>query len=153
MKLVRAEITDSETLLNIQKQAFEHITEKYGDFDGNPYFMEKSRMDFNIKYHLGKYYKVVVDDEIIGGIFGFELDEAGQMQIDQIYIMPKYQRLGYGTKAMEEFIKYNPDIKEWYLDTIIDNDHLTLFYERLGFTTYEEVDEDEGMKFSCMVRK
>ena len=61
-------IEDAKILLEVQKNAFKKYALKYGDFDSNPYNMSLHRMEFNIKYRFGQYYKVIDEEngEIIG---------------------------------------------------------------------------------------
>jgi hypothetical protein len=43
VKMLLANIEDAEKLLEIQKNAFKRYSEKYGDFDSNPYHMDLHR--------------------------------------------------------------------------------------------------------------
>ncbi len=71
VKMLKALESDAEKLLEIQQKAFIVYSQKYGDFDSNPYHMDLHRMQFNIKYRYGQYYKLLDsnDDKIIGGFF------------------------------------------------------------------------------------
>ena len=75
IKLLKVQLEDAKIMLKIQKEAFKKYADKYGDFDTNPYHMSLHRMEFNIKYRFGQYYKIIDCDknEIIGGIFGILL--------------------------------------------------------------------------------
>ena len=68
--------------------------------------MTLERMHFNIKYRYGQYYKIIDEDtsEIVGGIFGFDLDQPNMMKIAQFYIKDDYRSRGYGHQVIEEFI-------------------------------------------------
>lgn len=153
IKLVKASLEDAKIMLEIQKQAFEKYALKYGDFDSNPYDMDLHRMEFNIKYRLGRYEKITIDDEIIGGIFAFELDEPSIKKIAQFYILPGYQKLGYGRKAFEEFLKKDPEVKKWFADTILEEDINVKFYSDFGFEIIDEEEEHEGLTFVTMLKK
>ena len=153
IKLVKATLEDARVMLEIQKQAFEKYALKYGDFDSNPYDMDLHRMEFNIKYRLGRYEKITIDEEIIGGIFAFELDEAEVKKIAQFYILPGYQKLGYGKKAFEEFLKSDANVKKWYIDTILQEDANVKFYQEFGFEIIDEEEEHEGLTFVTLLKK
>ena len=112
MIIQKAELKDAKRLLEVQKIAFEKYALKYGDFDNNPYHMELDRMEFNIRYRFGQYFKVVENEQIIGGIFGFELDDPKIIKIAQFYLLPEFQALGYGTEILEYFIENNIYVKE-----------------------------------------
>ena len=140
-------------MLEIQRQAFEKYANKYGDFDSNPYDMDLHRMEFNIKYRMGRYEKIMIDEEIIGGIFAFELDEASIKKIAQFYILPGYQKLGYGKKAFEKFLNTDPDVKKWFVDTILQEDANVKFYTDFGFEIIDEEEEHEGLTFVTLLKK
>lgn len=59
VKMMKAQIEDAPILLQIQKEAFIKYAKKYGDFESNPYHMDLHRMEFNIKYRYGQYYKIL----------------------------------------------------------------------------------------------
>ena len=140
-------------MLNVQKASFEKYFDKYGEFDSNPYNMVLSRMEFNIKYRFGRYEKMVVDGKIIGGIFAFELDEPSIKKIAQFYVLPEYQNLGYGRKAMKEFMDSDPNVKKWYVDTILQEDTNVAFYQSFGFEIIDEEEEHEGLTFVTLLKK
>ena len=60
--MLLATISDAPKLLEIQKEAFKIYSDKYGDFDSNPYHMDLNRMEFNVKYRYGQYYKIMNED-------------------------------------------------------------------------------------------
>ena len=99
--------------------------------------MTLERMHFNIKYRFGQYYKIIDEEtnDIVGGIFGFELDQPSVMKIAQFYLKDNYRSKGYGQKIIEEFIKMNPQVKMWYVDTILQEEYNVEYIEvgdRLG---------------------
>ena len=103
INLEKALVKDAKELLAVQKKCFENYSTKYGDFESNPYHMTLHRMEFNLKYKFGTYYKVVdfQTDKIIGGIFIFELDNPDIMQIAQFYIADEYRHMGIGRMVFE----------------------------------------------------
>jgi len=153
MKIERAELKDAKRLLEVQKIAFGKYAEKYGDFENNPYHMELDRMEFNIRYRFGRYYKVVENEQIIGGIFGFELDDPKIIKIAQFYLLPDFQALGYGTEILEYFIDDNKQATTWYIDTILQEEYNVNFYKKLEFEIIDEEEEHEGLTFVTMIKK
>lgn len=151
--LQKVKIEDAEEMLAVQKASFEKYYDKYGDFDSNPYDMDLSRMEFNIKYRFGRYEKMVVDNKIIGGIFAFELEDPMIKKIAQFYVLPEYQNLGYGKKAMKEFLDSDLNVKKWYVDTILQEDANVGFYQSFGFEIIDEEEEHEGLTFVTLLKK
>lgn len=153
MRIEIATKQDAKELLNIQRISFEKYALKYGDFDNNPYHMTLHRMEFNIKYRFGKYYKVMENNQIIGGIFGFELDDPAIIKIAQFYLLPEYQALGYGKQVLEFFIQDNKMATTWYIDTILQEEYNIEFYKKMDFKIIDEEEEHEGLTFVTMIKK
>lgn len=155
VKMMKAQIEDAPILLQIQKEAFIKYAKKYGDFESNPYHMDLHRMEFNIKYRYGQYYKILDEKslEMIGGIFCFELDEKPIMKIAQLYFKNGYQHLGYGTYVLNELFRLNENVKTWYVDTIMQEEYNLEFYRHLGFEIIDEEEEHEGLTFVTLMKK
>ena len=117
--------------------------------------MSLHRMEFNIKYRFGQYYKVIetTKNEIIGGIFGFELDQKEIMKIAQFYLLDGYQSLGYGSMVLKYFIDSNPQVEKWYVDTILQEEYNVEFYKHAGFEIIDEEEEHEGLTFVTLLKK
>lgn len=151
----KASLEDAVKLLVVQYESFIVYAEKYGDFDSNPYHMTLERMHFNIKYRFGQYYKLVDDEtnEIVGGLFAFELDKSNIMKIAQFYLKDKYRSLGYGQTIINQMIKMNPQVDIWYVDTILQEEYNVEFYKKVGFEVIDEEEEHEGLTFVTLVKK
>ena len=146
---------DAKELLEVQKNCFEKYSEIYGDFDSNPYHMTLHRMEFNLRYKFGKYYKIVdfVTERIVGGIFIFELDDPKVMKIAQFYLEEDYQHLGIGTMVLQSVLQKHSDVKLWYVDTILQEDYNVEFYKHLGFEEIDSEEEHEGLTFITLQKK
>lgn len=155
MLIEKAAHKDAKRLLEVQKSAFKKYLDKYGEFDGNPYHMSLHRMEFNIKYPYGQYYKIVDENtnEIIGGIFGFEVDKKEVMQIGQFYLLDEYQAQGYGKIAFKYFLDHNPQVEKFYLDTILQEEYNVEFYQHFGFEIIDSEEEHEGLTFVTLLKK
>lgn len=155
VNLEKALLKDAKELLNIQKECFKTYSIKYGDFDSNPYHMTLHRMEFNLKYQFGQYYKIVDfnTEEIVGGIFIFELDDPQVMQIAQFYLKAKYQHLGIGKLVLNAIIEKNHQVHTWYVDTILEEDYNVNFYKKAGFIEIDQEEEHEGLSFVTLILK
>lgn len=151
IKLEKVKVKDSHELLAIQKKCFEKYVRIYGEFDSNPYNMTLHRMEFNIKYHLGDYQKIMLNDQIIGGIFGFKLEDEGVWQLGQFYILPEYENKGLGTQAINMYFDMHQDVKTWYADTILQESNNMKFYKKIGFETIDIEEEHQGLSFVTLV--
>ncbi len=155
VNLEKALVKDAKELLTIQKKCFENYSTKYGDFESNPYHMTLHRMEFNLKYKFGHYYKIVdfKSENIIGGIFIFELDDPTVMQIAQFYICEEYQHMGIGRMVFDAVLEKHNDVKTWYVDTILEEDFNVNFYKKAGFIELEKEEEHEGLSFVTLIKK
>jgi N-acetylglutamate synthase-like GNAT family acetyltransferase len=153
MKIELATLEDAERLWEVQKAAFYEYIEKYGHFEDNPYDMTFDRIKFNINYHLGKYYKIIKDDQIIGGVFGFLLDRDDMMKIAQFYLLPDYQAQHLGEEALKYVLDIHQEIKVWVVDTIYQETRNIHFYEKLGFQMVDVEAVDEDLSFATLIYK
>lgn len=150
-----ASLKDAKTLLKIQKECFKPYSIKYGDFDSNPYHMTLHRMEFNLRYSFGHYFKIIdfVTDEIIGGLFIFELDDPNIMKIAQFYLKEEYIHQGIGSIVMDTIMKKYTNVTTWYVDTIFEEDYNVEFYKHKGFEVIDTEEEHEGLTFVTLIKK
>lgn len=156
VELVIATAEDAGKLLELQKEAFKKYSDKYGDFDSNPYHMSEKRILFSINYRYGKYYKIINNEngELIGGIFGFLVDEQDSVvKIAQFYLKEEYRSLGLGKEVLQGIFKEFPMIKKWYVDTILEEEYNVRFYQQLGFEIIDYEIEHEGLTFVTLLKK
>ncbi len=156
VNLVLAAAEDAVELLELQKKAFKKYSDKYGDFDSNPYHMNEKRILFNINYRYGKYYKILNNEngELIGGIFWFLIDEQDSVvKIAQFYLKEEYRSLGLGKEVLSGVFKENPIVKKWYVDTIFEEEYNVRFYQQLGFEIIDYEIEHEGLTFVTLLKK
>lgn len=156
VNLVLAAPEDAVELLELQKKAFKKYSDKYGDFDSNPYHMNEKRILFNINYRYGKYYKILNNEngELIGGIFWFLIDEQDSVvKIAQFYLKEEYRSLGLGKEVLSGVFKENPIVKKWYVDTIFEEEYNVRFYQQLGFEIIDYEIEHEGLTFVTLLKK
>ena len=148
-------LKDAKELLTIQNECFKPYLEKYGDFESNPSHMSLHRMEFNIRYRLGHYYKIIdfATEKTIGGIFIFELDDPSVYQIAQFYLKKEYQHQGIGTLVLNAIFEKHKEVTTWYADTIKEENNNLKFYEKLGFEVIDEEVEHLGLTFVDLVKK
>jgi flagellar biosynthesis chaperone FliJ len=56
-------------------------------------------------------------------------------------------------KAFEEFLNTDPDVKKWFVDTILQEDANVRFYTDFGFEIIDEEEEHEGLTFVTLLKK
>ena len=127
-----AGIEDAETLLELQKQAFALLLEKYRDYGTNP---AAETLDV-LKQKLDdprRDYWFICD---IGKPVGFACVrhlEDGQLYISPICLLPEHQGKGWGHQAMALLEGQYPDCRRWGMSTILEESWLCRFYESQGY--------------------
>ena len=86
---------------------------------------------FNV-FTTGYLYKIVFNDEIAGGFLAFRTGQLN-FQLERIFILPEYQNLGLGKKALYYAIKRFPEAKVWYTDVKPSWDKYSVFLSGCGF--------------------
>ena len=130
VRIERTSAEDAEKLRQIGIQAFAEDTERYGASPPGIDLVENHR-EWIEKYH---YYKIIIGDEIIGGIIVTPGDEC--YHLDALFITPAFQNQGIGTRAIRFIEETYPTAKKWALCSPYLNYRIHRFYEKLG---YEEV--------------
>lgn len=126
--------SDAKVLRDVAIKAFEDDRVKYGSM---PPGIE------TLEWHLAKvrngmYYKIILENRIIGGINLYNLGN-GHFRLGAIFIEPEYQNQGIGTKAIDFIENTYPHIKRWSLDTPYQNYKNHDFYERQGYVKVDEI--------------
>ena len=75
------------------------------------------------------------------------------LKIAQFYLLEPYQHLGYGTYVLNKLFELNPQVKNWYVDTIMQEEYNVEFYKHLGFEVIDEEEEHEGLSFVTLLKK
>lgn len=130
---------DAIELIKVQNICFQEDYEKYNEC---PAYQESvDNMLDMIKNAI--VYKIVIDNQIIGDIIVRKRSET-HYYLRTISVIPAYQNLGIGKKAIEFIEKDNPDGIIWSLITPNGNVRNLHFYERLGYKKIgEEIKSDK----------
>ena len=132
VRIERALTEDVEKLTQVGIQAFAEDAEKYGASPSGVDQVENHR-EWIEKYH---YYKIVIGNEIVGGIIVMPGDEC--YTLGALFIAPIFQNQGHGSRGIKFIEEKYPTATKWALCTPYRNDRLHRFYEKLG---YEKVGE------------
>ena len=141
LEVLRASLNDSEIIAQCARNAYSDEILRCGD---KSKINERPTAD-EVRYVIENqiYYKIVLDNIIIGGVFLFE-EDAQTLSIQDFCIAPSYQNKGYGKFVLKELENRHSDIKKWELTTpvySVRNQHL---YEKQGFTRVK-VDDYGGI--------
>ena len=139
IELLKADESDAESLLEIQRKCFKDLYERYHDDAGSPYTEDIQKMLYKVTFKKGAYYKIVINGMLVGGIRVVE-KEPGQFRIGIMYVLPEFQGKGIGQKALAMAESLYPKAESWELDCPEDLPSNRHCYEKAGF---EQIGEKE----------
>lgn len=147
--IAKATITDVEKLTEINKRTFDEELKKWLPNQENV-------IDYNIqppgyssiemtKYMIREleYFKILQDKEIVGGII-ITISGMSYGRIDRIFIDPNYQGKGIGSRVINLIEDEFPNVRTWDLETSGRQINNHYFYEKMGYTTTFETEEEYG---------
>lgn len=134
LEFQRATVNDIDEFMRAKIEAFSDDVKQYGF--GPTGYDDYEKEKANIQNY--PTYKILFDGKIIGGI---TCCNAGDFYwLGGIYIMPSYQNLGIGAKAITFIENEFPDATCWRLHTPYKNYRNHHFYEKMG---YRKIGETE----------
>ena len=129
--LERANLDDAQSLLMIQKQAYEPSYKMY-KANIDPHLEKIEEMKSKIMHTDGVYYKIMLDGKLCGGLYVFKLEE-GIYKIGNIYVLSEYQSKGVCTKAVAIAESLKPDATEWEADVPSDQQKNIGLFVKSGY--------------------
>ena len=139
LNISRAKIEDAERLAKCAREAYSNEISKNYDSKVNNDYPSVECVIHDIKKY--DYYKINLDEEIIGGIYLVSINSVTK-RIEDFCIIPKHQNKGYGTKALIQLEKMQPNIKLWTLSTPKYSIGNQALYKKLGYQEIGDTKED-----------
>ncbi|MBC7766007.1 MAG: GNAT family N-acetyltransferase [Hyphomonadaceae bacterium] len=140
IEITRASIADAGRLIEIQKQCFYDDFMAYGKC---PVYNESLQaMEKNIANAI--VYKIMKDGEIIGDII-VRQNTHNRYYLRVICVLPVYQNLGIGQKAMMHIEKDLSDALEWELITSFKSYRNHHFYAKMGYVKIREYVQSDAL--------
>jgi len=133
MRIERAEISDVEEILALQKLAYKSEAEIYNDFNIPPMVqtLESIEKGFENQFFI----KVLVDGRIIGSVRAYA--EEGTCYIGRLIVHPDFQKRGIGTKLMNEIEKIFSTYQRFELFTGDRSEKNIYLYQKLGYKIFK----------------
>lgn len=133
IKLIVAEFKDLNTILQMQKEAFAELYEKYQDTETSPAAEKYEDILFRFNQPETTYYFITADNIKVGVIRIVDCkDGVTRKRISPIFIMPEYRNKGYAQQAIKEAERFHGK-QYWMLDTILQEKGNCYLYEKLGY--------------------
>lgn len=143
VKLLKLDKNDSKEFTEIAIESFADDKNKYGEYP--PLIdIEHRRLRY---LDDGYTYKIVYNDEMIGGVVVF-CGKEGSYTLGSIFLRPSYQNMGIGQRVIQLMEEEFSDAKKWFLDTPYLSFRNHYFYEKMGYvkTGVEQPEKDREFK-------
>ena len=131
IRFEKARPKDAATLARVSERAFHSDTHCGAPGLGGPPGYSSEQWQRKMM-RIGDYYKILVGDEIVGGLIVFR-KKPREYELGRIFVDPAYQNQGVGTQAMEFLWEGYPLAKRWMLGTPAWNRRTRHFYTKAGF--------------------
>lgn len=131
LNIKRAEESDLNTILALQKAAFTIVAQKMNKFDIPPLLQTLS--DIMNEYRQGIILKYVSDDSRIRGSVRGYVDENGVCHVGKLIVHPDFQNLGIGKKLMLAIEKFFPKCHKFTLFTGEETPNTLHLYKGIGY--------------------
>lgn len=133
IELVKAKFDDLNTILQMQKEAFAELYEKYQDTETSPVTENYENILLRFNQLETTYYFITADNIKVGVIRVVDFkDGVIRKRISPIFIMPEYRNQGYAQQAIAEAERIHGE-SYWKLDTILQEKGNCYLYEKLGY--------------------
>ncbi len=143
IRIEKATTQDAKTLALISQQAFDDDIRYGAPGPGGPPGYESAQWQAKMM-RIGKYYKILRDERIVGGAIIFQ-QKPGQYELGRMFVEPTSQNQGIGAHLFEWLWTTFPDARRWTLETPVWNQRTRHFYRKVGFA---EIGEDaEQVRF------
>ncbi|MBQ3285294.1 MAG: GNAT family N-acetyltransferase [Ruminococcus sp.] len=133
IKLIKAEFDEIKTILQMQKEAFAQLYEKYRDTETSPATEQYEDILRRFNQPETTYYFITANDEKVGVIRVVDFkDGVTRKRISPIFIMQDYRGKGYAQQAIKEAERLHGE-HHWKIDTILQEKGNCYLYEKLGY--------------------
>ena len=141
MRVERATVDDAESILSLQKLAYQSEAEIYDDFTIPPLTqtLEEIKKDFESQIFL----KTVAGGKIIGSVRAFM--KEGTCYVGRLIVHPDLQNQGIGTQLMNRVEKTFKEAKRFEIFTGHKSERNLYLYEKLGFKRFKTVTASEKL--------
>lgn len=141
MEIIQAEISDLETILDLQRTSYVSQAELYNDFAIPP--MTQTLQEMHDDFSTKKFLKAVENGTIIGSIRAFEKDHT--CHIGRLMVHPDFQNKGIGTRLIHEIERTFDACKRFELFTGSKSEKNILLYQKLGYKIFKTVKINENV--------
>jgi len=136
ISLWKASIEDAGELLELQKEIFMPLYEKYHDHETSPVTQTMER--FLTRFERGEYYKITYEGQLAGSVSVYQ-KTPGLMRLHIINIRDAYQNKGIAQEVMTRLELMYPEAEAWELGTILSEERNCYLYEKMGYEQHGDL--------------
>jgi GNAT superfamily N-acetyltransferase len=146
MEIKIAVIEDAETILALQRLAYQSEAAVYDDFTIRP--LTETLGDIKDRFHDRRFLKAIEDGQIVGSVRAFQ-DEA-TCHVERFVVHPDYQRRGIGTALLNMIETCFPTARRFELFTGHKSESNIRLYERAGYRAVRQEQINEKVTLVVM---
>ena len=143
IKIPAAKFEEAEILKSVSMHAFKENYEKYGHYPPGIESLDWHKE----KIKNGIYRTIQYEKSIVGGVY-MNFHPNNEMEIEYLFITPKYQGQKIGAAVMDLIEKEYKKITKWFLYTPYKDYRNHYFYEKFGYEKVGEVQPIEKDEFT-----
>ena len=129
MIITEADIADAETILDLQRTAYQSEARLYNDFNLPPLTQTLAELRASFTGHV--FLKAIIAGRIVGTVRARE--EKKTCHIGRLIVLPEYQRQGIGAALLAGIEKLFPQVERFELFTGEKSVGTIRLYKRLGY--------------------
>ena len=141
MEVVEFKESDIDIVFEIQKAAYKPLYEKYHDDEMSPYMESKEKTLQKYTRRGTKGYLFYKDGVPVGTVRIYINPETKSGRVSALGVLPQYQGQGIAREALLEIERIHSDIKNWCLDTILQEAGNCHLYEKIGYKRTGKIEE------------
>jgi len=143
----KAEFSDLEEILQLQKLAYKSEAELYNDFNIPPLVQTLKEVEEEFENHV--FLKVVENEKIIGSVRAL-LIELKTCYIGKLIVHPDFQNQGIGTNLMMEIENIFNGCERFELITGHKSTKNLKLYEKLGYKEFKTEKLTENLNLAYL---
>ena len=135
-------LEDFDFLFNLKKENFKWYVDRIWGWKDEE---QKEKLKQDLNEHLSHKRIILIDNEL-AGVYAVHITENGDLFINEISILRKYQNRGIGRKILEKQLKENQKNGIRTILQVFKDNPAKKLYEQLGFKVYGETETHYQME-------
>jgi len=146
MEIRNASIEDAESILALQRLAYQSEAAVYDDFRLRP--LTETLGDIKDRFQDRRFLKAIEDGQIVGSIRAFQ--DGVVCHVERLVVHPDYQRRGIGTALLKVIDTSFPVALRFELFTGHKSENNIHLYERAGYRAVRQEQVSEKLSLIVM---